>query len=428
MSVYPVAESSLPLPAREETAGRAVFIARQAIVDRKQQVFGYELLARADAMSETAPQTHTLGSDAQFLFNALSDFGGEQLFGQRLAFVNCVPEVLGGEHLEIVFPERLTLELPRVAGDVAGQIAGIATQMADLRARGFHLAAGPYAAGSAYSAWLPHLQFIKLDVQTANPAMARYLAHLAGKQPGLRLVAEKIETAEQWQTYAELGFDYFQGFFFARPQTVTARVVSPAFSNVLRLLDLAAREAALPELEAVIRRDPSLSFKLLRYINSSGFGLMSEITSFRHAVTLLGYRKLFRWLTLLLATLDKSAAPPVVVRMALTRGRMMELLSTGVLSPEESDHAFITGVFSLLDRLLGVSMETALDSLMLPSTVEDALLHRQGTLGPFLQIVEACEREAQAHLATNALLLGLDARRVSAAHLEALGWAERLEL
>ena len=327
-----------------------------------------------------------------------------------------------------MFPERLVLEIPRVPGEDPGVIADVAAKMENLRVRGFRIAAGAFAAAGPYAPWLPHLSFIKFDVQSGNPALAQFLAKKAQAQNQFRLVAEKVETLEQFKIHLELGYHYFQGYYFAKPQTVAARVVNPAFSNVLRLINLVSKEAELREIDEVIKRDPALSFKLLRYINSSGFGLMSEVTSFRHAVTLLGYRKLFRWLTLLLATLDKSGTPPAVIRTAVTRGRMMELLAGNLMSQDECDNAFIAGVFSLLDTMLGVSMATALSSITLPEAVSDALLHHQGAYGPFLKIVEASEKGAFADIELEAMLLNLDAAKVSSAHLQALAWTESLGL
>ena len=412
----------------DNDAGQSVFIARQPILDRKQDIFGYELLARADATSQSAPTTHTVESDTAFLFNALSNFATEQLFGDKLAFVNCIFEDLSGEHLEIVFPERMVLEIPRVPGDDPAVIADIAAKLENLRVRGFQIAGGVFAAAGPYAPWLPHLSFIKFDVQSGNPALAQFLAKKAQSQRQFRIVAEKVETLEQFKFHLDLGYDYFQGYYFAKPQTVTAKVVNPAFSNVLQLINLVSKEAELREIDEVIKRDPALSFKLLRYINSSGFGLMSEVTSFRHAVTLLGYRKLFRWLTLLLATIDKSGTPPAVIRTAVTRGRMMELLAGNLMSQDECDNAFITGVFSLLDTMLGVSMHTALASITLPEAVGDALLHHQGAYGPFLKIVEATERGAFADIELEAMLLNLNSAKVTSAHLEALAWTESLGL
>ncbi len=401
-------------------------IARQPILDRQQRIVGYELLARESATSTQAPAQHTRASDTALLFHALSSIASENLFGDKLAFINVRLEDLGAEHLEIVFPERIVLELPRAPGDDAGSIAAAAEAMQALRDKGFRLAAGVHVLTAPYSAWLPHLSYLQLDVRAlpagALPVLMRRLAAV----PSLRVIAEKVETQEAFQEYHDAGVPLFQGYYFARPQTVSAKVVNPAYTTVLQLIDLVNKHAEVPRIEEVLKHDPTLSFKLLRYINSSGFGLMSEVTSFRHAVVILGYKKLLRWLVLLLATTPGSSAASSQARVAITRGRMMELLVQGQLSPEDCDNAFVVGVFSMLDVMLGVPLERALQEITLADQVVLALRDRQGTFGPYLQIALACEREDWDEIDLHAGLLGLSQRTVAMSHLEALAWAENL--
>lgn len=406
--------------------GQQFFIGRQPILDRHKQIFGYELLSRASADAQTADIHHTGASDTAMLFNAFSNFGTEALFGDKSAFINCTLDGLSGEHFEIIFADRVVLELPRVDRDDPAIIAASTDRIKNLRQRGFRVAAGLYAVVPAYASWLPYLNFVKVDAQLVTPAMAEKLTKLFTLHNHIKLVAEKIETAEQFQQYFSIGYHYFQGYFFARPQTVTTKVINPAYANVLQLMDLVLKHADIDEIEEVLKRDPALSFKLLRYINSSGFGLMCEITSFRHAVMILGYNKLFRWLTLLFATVRNGSISPALARTAVTRGRMMELLAQKLLAPEEIDNAFIVGIFSTLDLMLGVPMERALASVNLSMDINDALLHRQGPLGPFLQVVEASERSDFDQLDMLAMGLQLDPQSISDAHISALAWTETL--
>lgn len=423
-----------PDPKQERTSpgadgmGAQAHIARQPIVDRKQQLVGYELFARETATSTSAPAQHSAASDSVLLFNALSNIGSERLFGEKLAFINCVLEDLTAEHLDLVFPDRIVLEIPRVPSDNAEQIVAVAERLKLLRDRGFHLAAGPYAAASPYAAWVPHLQYLKVDVQSVSAVVATALQRKADMHHNLRLVAEKVETPEQFKTYLDAGFHFFQGYYFARPQTISAKIVNPAYANVLQLMNLVMRQAELGEIDVVLKRDPALSFKLLRYINSSGFGLMSEITSFRHAVVILGYKKLFRWLALLLATIPGNSASPAVARTAITRGRMMELLAKDMLSEEDCDNAFVVGIFSLLDVMLGVDMQKALSEITLSEPIVQALLHERGTFGPYLQMARAVEQRDFDNLDLLASALGINSWRLSATHLAALSWVEELGL
>jgi EAL and modified HD-GYP domain-containing signal transduction protein len=198
----------------------------------------------------------------------------------------------------------------------------------------------------------------------------------------------------------------------------------PAQANILHLINLVRAERPTPEIEALLKRDPALSFNLLRYINSSGFNLSCEITSFRHAVMILGLKRLFRWAALLLAT-ARGDASPAVMHTAVVRGRLMELLATEV-TPEESDNAFVVGVFSMLESMTGLPMATVLEGLVLPQPVAQALLERAGPLAPFQELAVACEDaddDAFAHAAGD---LQLSDRQVNMAHLEALSWASDL--
>lgn len=401
-------------------------IARQPILDRQQRIIGYELLARESASSTQAPSHHTRASDTALLFHALSSISSENLFGDKLAFINVRLEDLDGEHLEIVFPERIVLELPRATGDDAKQIAEAAVAMQSLREKGFRLAAGVFALTAPYVAWMPLLGYLQIDVQALPNGVLPMLIKRLGAFANVQVLAEKVETQENFKEYFDAGLQLFQGYYFARPQTVSAKVVNPAYATVLRLIDLVNKHAEVPAIEEVLKQDPTLSFKLLRYINSSGFGLMTEITSFRHAVVILGYKKLLRWLVLLLATTPGSSAASSQARVAITRGRMMELLAHGHMSAEDCDNAFVVGVFSMLDAMLGVPLDRALQEISLGEQVMLALRARQGNFGPYLQIVLACEREDWEEIDLHAGLLGLSQRAVAMAHLEALAWAENL--
>ncbi|WP_139826080.1 EAL and HDOD domain-containing protein [Derxia lacustris] len=400
------------------------FIARQPILDRDEKIVGYELLSRADAETDHAPARHTRESDSVLLFHALSNFGADTLFGDKDAFVNASLDALDGEHLELIHPERIVIEIADRAP--AGRIAEIGEQLAALRERGFRLAGGGWMLDDAFRAWLPLLGHLKIDVRELPPRDAQRLLGLAALNNKLRLVAERVETREVFERYRDLGFHLFQGYYFQRPRTLGTRSISPAHGNVLQLMDLTRREADASAIEAVLKRDPALSFKLLRYINSSGFGLMCEVTSFRHAVMILGYAKLFRWLAVLFATVGANSVPPALARTVITRGRLMELLALKLLPRDQCDNAFVVGIFSALDAMLGMPMQQVLATLALPAEVTDALLEHTGVYGPFLHLVEACEGGDFNRLGDLALALQLEPYSVSEAHMSALAWTETL--
>ena len=410
------------LATRPAEADNLAMIARQAIVDSHQAVFGYELFDRS-----TASDAHSAASYAALLFNALSYAGTESLVGEKLVFINCTHESLSGGHLELIHPEKVVLEVPTLPESATLQdIEGRIPTLEGLRKQGFRLAFSEQILRRQYVSWLPLAAFIKLDMMTFAPETAESLVKFSRAHTNAQLIAEKVESAEQHQLMADLGVRLFQGYWFAKPALVQAHTIRPSQATVVQLINLVRKQASTAEIEDLLKKDPTLSFNLLRFINSSGFGLSCEITSFRHAVMILGLKKLFRWAALLLTTSRAGGSPPVVGTTAVVRGRLMELLAAELMPPEECDNAFVVGVFSLLDTMLGVSMEKAMESVALPQPVVDALLHNTGPFAPFLALTKACEAGDDAAFARYAEDLHLSNRQVNWAHLQALTWAEDL--
>lgn len=418
----PDADNAAAAAAGTDDGQNAVSIARQAIVDDKGKVFGYELFDRTRRFSQ-----HDAASDAQMLFNVLSQADTAALMGKRTMFVNCALDSLKSEHLEIVKPDRIVLEVPPVAGNTAATIDAAVATLAAVRERGFKLAFNHTVMMSAYQAWLPLASFIKIDLMTLKPDLIEHVIGLAQKKKAdAQVIVEKIETAEQHKLVAGLGVRLFQGYWFAKPVVVSSQTIRPAHAVIIQLINALRKQAEIEQIEAILKRDATLSFNLLRYINSSGFGLSTEITSFRHAVMILGMKKLFRWAALLLTMSREGGVPPAVGQMAIVRGRLMELLAAELLPPEECDNAFVAGVFSLLDTMLGIPMEKAIGAVSLPEAITEALLHQRGPLAPFLELTVACETADDAAFARTAEALTLSNHQVNWAHLQALAWAESL--
>lgn len=396
-------------------------IARQAILDTSGAVVGYELFDRSVQSS-----AHTAASDAQLLFNALSNVDNDALIAKKTLFINCTHNSLAGGHLDLVAPERLVLEIPPLAIAQVDQIQTHLPSLQELQQRGFRLAFDHTVITQPYESWLPLASFIKFDLSVLKPDSVSTFVNLAQAKSSAQLIADKVETSAQFAFVSQLGMHLFQGYWFARPVVVEGQTVRPAQATILQLINMVRKQASTNEIEEVLKRDPTLSFNLLRFINSAGFGLRTEVTSFKHAVMLLGLKRLFKWAALLMTTSHAGDTPSAVGTTAVVRGRLMELLASEVLSPEECDNAFVVGVFSLLDSMLGMSLEAALATLTLPDSVTQALLHNTGPLAPFLELTVACETGDDATFARSATMLGLDSNQINWAHLQALTWAETL--
>jgi EAL and modified HD-GYP domain-containing signal transduction protein len=416
-------DTSATNPLKQPNAGASRAIARQAILNEARVVFGYELFDRSLQTNE-----HNAASDAQLLFNALSMAENDSLASRKTLFINCTHDSLAGGHLDLVAPERLVLEIPPLPLSQVDQIANHLPVLQQLQQRGFRMAFDFSILTRSYESWLPLASFIKFDLSVLKPEAVSSFVKLAQAKSQARLIAEKVETHSQFALVKELGVTLFQGYWFAKPVLLEGQRVQPAQANIIRLIDLVRKQSSTSEIEEVLKHDPMLSFNLLRFINSAGFGMRTEVTSFKHAVMLLGLNRLFKWAALLMTTSIKGNVPAAVGTTAVVRGRLMELLALEKLDAEDCDNAFVVGVFSLLDTMLGMPLEAALQTVALPPQVSDALLHRTGPLAPFLDLTIACESADDAAFASASNALGLSSNHVNWAHLQALAWAETLAI
>lgn len=420
MSTHPANGRTYPASTAAGQTSVAM-IARQAIVNGQQVVVGYELFNRS--RTETS---HTAASDVILIFNALSHAGTEELVGKKLIFVNCTHESLSGGHLELLDPDKVVLEIPPLGHAAADEVQARLPILSGLRERGFHLAFNHTVLQSTYAPWLPLADYIKLDLSVLAADQLAVLISYAGRHSQAELIAEKVETAQQYDMVSTQGVQLFQGYWFARPALVEAKLLTPAQSSIIQLINLVRQQASTDEIEEVLKKDAGLAFNLMRLINSAGFGLNREITSFRQAVMLMGLKKLFRWAALLLTASRTSGAPSSVGQTAVVRGRLMELLALETLPPDEADQAFVVGIFSLLDVMLSIPMESAIGLLNVPETAAAALLRREGFLGDLLTLAEACESSDDAVFHRAAGTLHLSSQQINLAHLQALAWADQL--
>lgn len=399
------------------------FIARQPIVDGKHQLVAYELLFRHSAHAQSARIESDVDAGISVISNTLCNMGTEWLLKGKLAFVNMEASMLMSSFSTLLPHDKVVIEVletVRVSPEMLDRLA-------ELKEAGYRFALDDFHYQPDSEPLLPLASYVKLDVLAHSPAdLAKEVKQI--KRYPVKLVAEKVETMEQFHHCRELGFDYFQGYYFARPENMVAKVINPGHATVLQLLEKVRQGADVKELESLFKKDVALTFKLLRYINSAGFGLSCEVQSIRHAVSILGMQPLYRWLTLLMVTAGGSPTSPTLSRTAITRGRLCELLGKHILARNDQDNLFIVGVFSLLPAFLEMPMEQVLERVVIADKLADALLERTGIYGPFLSLVEAVESGDQGQLEDLSTSLMLSPDQVSEAHLQALAWVEQLGL
>lgn len=238
-------------------------------------------------------------------------------------------------------------------------------------------------------------------------------------------LAVGLDDVEDFKRAMNAGFAGAAGWFFLHHEP-QGKEPEPAAANIIRILNLVMDEADPGEIEAALKHDVSLSYDLLRHVNSAAFGLSIEIQSFRQAITLLGYRQLRKWLSLLLAKSSHNTGSQAIMQAAITRGRMMEVLGQEYFDKRECDNLFITGAFSLLDMLLETELKALLDDMHLPEPILDALLRNEGAYAPFLNLAKACENDPK-EVIRHALELGVTARAINRAVLAGLSYAEEMQ-
>lgn len=377
------------------------FLGRQPIVDRRGELLGYELLYRAAAHDDRARFDDEDSASLQVLSTLLHDLGAPQVLAGRQAFINVGPNSLRDTGaLVLLNPRRTVLELSRAIQPDAELLARIRM----LREMGFGIAVSAEPPLDALAPWLGAADrsgvasHFKVDLQRVPVAVLDdWVRMLRG--PGRTVIAEKVETQEQAQRCLALGFDGLQGWYIGRPEVMGSVKAGVAHAVIRRALDALAAGRGLDEIEAVMRLDVALCWRLLRYCAASNFGMMIAIESLRHALELVGTRRLGRWLQLLLNTVDEpSPAAATLARAAVIRGRMLELLGAEYFDGADCDNLFVVGAFSMLPAMLMQPITDIIASLALPEPVVDALTHRHGRYGPLLELAEAMESGSNARV------------------------------
>jgi c-di-GMP-related signal transduction protein len=367
-----------------------VYLGRQPILDRHGALNAYELLFRAGAHNY-AEVSDDAQATAQVVARTIGGIGVSAVLGHHRGFVNIGRDLLFNDIVHLMPPDRFVLEiLETVAFD-----AQLVRRLSELRHAGFQVALDDVSELSeGLLSVLPHTDMVKIDFLVTPRATLPALA-AAVRAAGKTLIAEKVETREDFALASELGFDLFQGYFFARPQVLTAPRNNSSRGALLRLLALLARDAEIVELEAELKRNPNVVVQLLRLVNSSAFGLGRNIASLREAIIATGTRQIARWAQLLLYA-DGGDLPwrsDPLVQLAGTRSRFMELAAHWLRPSDEefADAAFMTGIFSLVHVVLGTAPAETLDKLGLARQIRDAIVEHSGPMGTLLRIAEAAD-------------------------------------
>ncbi|MFN0180837.1 MAG: EAL and HDOD domain-containing protein [Gemmatimonadales bacterium] len=397
-----------------------VFIARQPIFDRGNRVTGYEILFRSGSENRFIATDQNLAS-SQGLERTVMGFGFEQLVAGKTAFVNLTRDLLVAEAFTLLPAGRSVIELLETIEPDATII------QACRRAKelGYQLALDDFVYRPAFDPLLDLADIVKIDWR--DPTGRDEQSMSRARAAGCALLAEKIETADERREAEQLGFELFQGYFFCRPEMLATRTPTPGRANYLQLLrEVGQEDVDFERMESLIRQEVAFSVRLLRFLNSAGFGWRYQVETIEHALRLLGVRELRKWVSAVATVGLAEGKPSELVATALLRARLAELLAVPSGLGRADLDLFFSGLLSVMDVVLGQPLDQLLQSLSVSSEVRDGLLRHQPPFGPVLDLVVAQERGDWATMESLADSLGTEAATVQEAYQTATSWATNL--
>lgn len=396
-------------------------IGRQPILDRSEHLYGYELLFRSTDLNE-AEVLDAGRATANVIINTLASFGIMELLGGRKGFINVDLNMLMDEAMELLPQEHIVIELL----ESIKPSPALLERCLALKEAGFVLALDDHLYSPDFAELYAAIDIVKIDLlQTPLDSLPGIVEQL--RPYSCKLLAEKVESIEQFAVCHALGFDYFQGYYFARPDIIKKKKMDEDATTLLKLMRCFAEDAGIGVIEQTFRGSPSLTYKLLLLVNSVAFGHRHKIQSVRHAIAMTGRLQIKRWVQLALFAADgDDALDHPLVDMAATRAGLMEQLA--FVHPhlqrddDSSERAFMTGILSLMSRTYDIAVEDIIVNLNLNEEVAAALLDRSGHYGRLLQVTEHLE-DFDMHSATAELTsIGINPNTLPEIQLRAFNW------
>jgi len=403
-----------------------VFVARQPIFDRNREVLGYELLFRSSTDNKF-DGTEANSATSQVISNALHSIGLERLTRDKLLFINMTRDLIVNEAYAVLPPDRTVIE---VLEDTLRD-AGTLEACAKLKQAGYQLAMDDVMRVEDVGGLMDMIDYIKVDW----PLLTKEQRGNVIRQfidAGQRVLAEKVESQADLEEAMSLGCEYFQGYFFASPEVVSGRKLNSIDMVHLQFLqELGKPELDYDRIEELIKQDMSLSFNFLKYINSAAMGIRHEVTSIKQGLSLLGERYVRRWGTLVAVTSLNRQEPTELVLTSLVRARFCESMGKGEALADKELDLFLVGLFSAIDRILGVPMNEVLEQIRVPGEVADVLLAKSTApqvMRTLYELTLACEQADWASVIDKSIRLQQSQSEIAMLYYDAMNWANELHM
>ncbi len=397
------------------------YVARQPILDINRQVIAYELLFR-DGKSNSFPNIDPNQATSNILTNNHLTLGLEQITGNLPAYINFHDDTLIRHFPSFLDPQKVVLE---ILEDVTVN-EELVTACTSLKEKGFQIALDDYDFDPKWQIFFPLISIIKVDILAFTILeISKLVRQLVGLN--ITLLAEKVETAQQFEQLKMLGFTLFQGYFFAKPEMLKQKKISTNKHSIIDLIHHANQvELDLNAINDIFRIDPGLSYKLLRFINSATYGSRQEISSLKHALAYIGEVELKKFIALLsLADLSEGKTPEIM-RLSLVRAKFCEQIAHFRHASENPPKAFLTGILSLIDGILDHDLESLLNVLPVHSEIKAALRNENNDLALYLLLIKKIEQGDWQESEVIAVTLSLNSEICFQAYKKSLTWADQI--
>ncbi len=405
-----------------------VYLGRLPILDNKQNVVAFELLFRSDQQNNATTITNNSSASASVIIEAYGELGIENVIGKRRGFIKVDAQLLMNDAIFTLPKKHVVLEILRSV-EINEQIIH---RCSFLKQKGYQLAlSNVVQLNKQYRYIMPLINVVRINVNALSVHELLSLLKELKHWPVL-LLAEKVENPEVARRCIALNFQMLQGFYFAKPEIIAGKRIDPTKLSLLKLLLLVVKDSEASEIENELKYQPGLSYNLMRIVNSAASGLPSKINSIKRAIMILGRKQLQRWIQILLYAANKEkngGTSNVLMQTASVRGKMLELIAVADRPHDKNhqDRAFMVGVLSLLDTLLGIEMSKLVETLSIQKDMSDALVARRGYLGRQLQMIETYEKGEFEKTSTILTEMGfLSFSEFTKMELEAAAWANRI--
>ncbi|MGD8893080.1 MAG: HDOD domain-containing protein [Desulfobacterales bacterium] len=396
-----------------------VYVARQPIFKKNKKLYGYELLFRG-GMSNSFPDIDGDTATSKLLSNSFFNIGIDQLTGGKMAFINFTQELLVRK-IPMMFPiENMMVE---ILEDVNPN-KELVNACLDIFRAGYAIALDDFVFKDELKPLIKLAQIIKIDFMLSPIEEIKRLVNML-KGSKIKLLAEKIETYDEFEMALSMGFTYFQGYFFSKPEILSSKEITPSKITLLQIVGEAnKKDCNFDKLEKLINRDVSISYKLLRYINSAFFKRACEISTIKHAIVLLGENEIKRFISLVTTAELASDKPDELVRTSIIRARFCELLGLNSSNGTDVSELFLMGLFSLIDAMLDNTMESIMKNLPLSKNIKQALIEANGGLVDYLKFVSYYETANWDQCSSIIAKIRVDEDKIPEFYQDAVNWAD----